>query len=269
MAALILLLLLFVPSVTIAAEQSPKCLTCHAVHYADRGSCIFCHRGNPATSRKSLAHSNMIKSNHAAFTMQEAKSVQLGKKLANQFACRRCHTLDGKGTSLAANLDYLLTNSTAAKISTAIKVPALYMPDFVLSQRDHDALISYILFAGLKAKPPQKEPPQVIYFTDRQADQQNIFEKKCGGCHKLLSARHGGLGNGSNGAHLAAIFTVFYPASYKNGEKWDVEKLQKWVRNPRRIRPITTMRPVIMTDEEWQQLIGMLQVMPQMIVTGD
>lgn len=271
MAALMLcLLLLIAPSSATAAVKQPKCLACHAVHYKDKGSCTSCHRGNPETSRKALAHSNMISSSHAAFAMPLAESVQRGKKLADRFACRRCHILDNKGTRLAANLDYLLQNSTTAKISTAIKVPALYMPDFALSQSDHDAIVTFILSAGLKAKPPQSEPPQVVYFTDWQADKQNVFVKKCGDCHKLLSAESGGLGTGTNGPALSALLTVFYPASYKDEQSWNLERLKKWLENPRKIRPVTTMRPVQLTAEEWNQLGRVLEVLPdRMLTDGD
>lgn len=238
-----------------AAPPKSRCLTCHGVHYAQQGGCGSCHRGDGRTSRKELAHSGLIRGRYAQFTNPEAPMVLRGKRLAESTACRRCHVLGANGNRLASNLDTVLPGSRPEEIDQAIKAPAVYMPHFHFAQQDRDALVTYILFAGQTAGKQAVEPPQVVHFEQLQPGRQTAFAKQCGGCHRLLSERLGGLGSNNDGPNLSGLLSRFYPATFQHNLPWTTERLQRWLKNPRAIRSQTMMRPVALQPAEWDELL--------------
>lgn len=256
----VLIIVLLLTSIC-RGEAAPhnNCLGCHPVHYREQGSCRYCHRGNQRTSRKQLAHSGVIAGQYATFTNSREPSVIAGIKLAKQAACRRCHVLNKTGNHLASNLDNLLWTTSPEAIRKALLEPALYMPVFYFSGPDLDRLITAILAGGLQAGKGPKEPPQVVYFSNAGAEKQNVFSKQCGGCHKVLSKRDGGLGTGTAGPNLSGLMTQFYPPTFTDNTRWSEEKLKRWVKNPRAVRKDTLMRPVPLKDEEWDQLLTILK----------
>jgi len=240
-----------------SSDAAPRnhCLDCHPAHYVAQGSCSYCHLGNQQTNRKELAHGNLIKGQQTSFTNPRSASLVAGKKLADQTACRRCHTLAGTGNRLASNLDSLLWTTRPELIHKALIEPALYMPDFHFSAQDLDHLITAILAGGLKAGKAPKEPPQVVHFSEQSKSQKDTFSVKCGGCHKLLSKREGGLGNGTAGPNLSGLLTKFYPSSFGGDKPWNKDSLKRWLKNPREVRPQAMMRPIILTKQEWNNLL--------------
>lgn len=258
--AAVLILLLMLTGTAVAAASRSRCLVCHAVHYADQGGCVVCHRGNPATSRKELAHSGVIVGRYASFTQPSSPMLRTGFKLAEQFACRRCHLLNGTGNRLAANLDRLLWTSQPSLIRTALTDPALYMPAFYFADTDLDRLITAILAGGVKSGKVVREPPQVVHFSSKATDDRNLFVKQCGTCHKLLSQRDGGLGDGTVGPNLSGLLSRFYPPTFEENKKWDKDRLRRWLKNPRAVRKETLMRPVVLKPEEFEQLIKTFQL---------
>lgn len=238
-----------------AAPPKSRCLTCHPAHYAEQGGCGSCHRGDGRTSRKELAHSGLIRGRYAQFTNPREPMVLQGKRLAENTACRRCHVLGASGNRLASDLDRVLHSSHPEEIDRAIQSPAVFMPQFRFSQQDRDALVTYILFAGQAAGKQADEPPQVVHFDQLQPGWQTIFAKQCGGCHRLLSERFGGMGSNNEGPNLSGLFTRFYPTSFQRDQTWTAERLQRWLRNPRAIRPQTMMRPVALQPAEWNELL--------------
>jgi mono/diheme cytochrome c family protein len=245
-----------------SGETAPRnhCLGCHPAHYPEQGSCRYCHLGNQQTSRKQLAHSGVIAGQYATFTNPRAAGVIAGIKLAEQAACRRCHVLNTTGNHLASNLDNLLWTTRPEAIRTALLNPALYMPVFRFSEQDLDNLVTTILAGGRQAGKILKEPPQVVHFNDAGSEKRNIFSKHCGGCHKVLSKRDGGLGSGTAGPNLSGLLTRFYPPTFTDNTRWSEEKLKRWVKNPRAVRKNALMRPVSLNPEEWDQLLNILNV---------
>lgn len=239
------------------AQAVPRnhCLDCHPAHYTEQGSCRYCHRGNPQTNRKELAHGGLIKGQYAGFSNSRSAELTVGKRLAEQTACRRCHTLAASGNRLASNLDNLLWTTKPELIRRALVEPAQQMPDFHFSAPDLDRLITAILAGGLQAGKAAKEPPQVVFFSNVDTQKQHIFVKQCGGCHKLLSKRDGGLGRGIDGPNLSGLLTRFYPPDFEGNKPWNEERLKRWLQNPREIRSQTMMRPVVLTPPEWQELL--------------
>jgi cytochrome c2 len=258
LAILIAVLALLSANPCYAATDRNQCRSCHPVHYADQGGCTDCHHGNPRTSRSGLAHSGLIAGHYASFTDPRAVAVIAGKKLAEQTACRRCHVLAGTGNRLASNLDTLLGRSTPAEIRTALAEPAIFMPNFHFSEQDLDRLTTAVLAGGFQSGKALKEPPRIVHFNDQKTGQQTIFVKQCGGCHKLLSKQHGGLGNGTTGPNLSGLLTRFYPANFEGDNAWNEERLKRWLKNPRQVRSQTLMRPIPLKLDEWEQLLKII-----------
>lgn len=240
---------------TAAAAPRNFCLGCHPPHYQEQGSCSHCHRGNQQTNRTDLAHSGLIAGQYAGFTNQHSPVVQAGKKLAEQTACRRCHTLQKSGNRLASNLDSLLWTAQTGAIRKALIEPALFMPNFHFSAADLDRLITVILAGGAQTGRADKEPPQIVFFSNTDTQKQHVFVKQCGGCHKLLSKRDGGLGSGTAGPNLSGLLTRFYPPTFEGNREWTEDRLKRWLKNPRESRPQTLMRPMVLTPTEWQLLL--------------
>lgn len=244
------------------AASPSRCLSCHPVHYEDRGDCSVCHRGDERSSRLELAHAGLIKGRYAVFTDTDSQDVDQGHRLADRSGCRRCHTLKGKGNRLASNLDGLLWSSRPALINDALANPTLFMPEFQFSPHDRDQLIIAILAAGYASRQAFAEPPRVVHFTTVSSRQPTIFEQKCGGCHKLLSAGHGGLGVGSVGPNLSGLLSPYYPANVAGRQAWTDQRLKHWLANPRRVKPFAVMRPVPLKTEDFTHLIRFFAASP-------
>lgn len=262
LAVLILLLVLVCEAAFAGVKQGQpiRCLNCHPTHYAEKGSCNDCHRGDSRTSRRELAHAGFIVARYADFPMPGSVSAKRGRKLANDSACRRCHLLEGRGNRLSVNLDLLLKGSNPQEIAVAIKEPAIYMPDFHFSNHDRDDLITAILAAGYRHGRQAAEPHQVVHFETDDSKQPDQFSKHCGGCHRLLSLKLGGVGTGISGPNLSGLLSAHYPASYPENLSWNRERLKKWLQSPRKLRSSTLMRPVSLKEQEWQQLLEILEI---------
>jgi cytochrome c2 len=255
---MVFLVLLLLPGAAVPARRS-LCLACHGSHYAERGSCVDCHRGNDRTDRKEIAHHDLIAGTFAQFTIKGRPIVEQGRKLVEVLACRRCHRFEGKGNGLATDLGRLATNTAPQDMFDSIKSPVLFMPDFQFDDTQIVALVNAILAGAEPAGAQVGETAQVIHFENEKQGRENSFVKRCGPCHKSLSERFGGLGNGDIGPNLSGLFSEFYPGTYPDAEAWTPDKLRKWVENPRRIRANARMMPVRLTADEFEQLTETLR----------
>ncbi len=253
-AALTIVLLLPLP---VSAGET-GCLACHKAHYAERGSCTGCHRGNDATDRKRVAHDGLIEGRYAWFTIAGSQPVARGKRLVELYACRRCHSLDGRGNRLATALDDLLRTRRPAEIALAVEKPAQCMPDFHLAEKDITDLANAILTCGRATRAKTGETPLVVHFADEGKQTENIFEKKCGCCHRMLSEKYGGLGKGEVGPNLSGFFTPFFPKSFHGNKEWTAVELRRWLENPRQERRNAQMPPVHLNSEEFRRLVAIL-----------
>jgi len=255
---ILLAVVLLVPTAD-AFGGSGACLHCHTPHYVDKGVCIGCHRGDERSDRLAIAHRDLILAKFSWFTIAGSQPVQRGGKLLESFSCGRCHTTSGKGNRLASNLDRLSTDMIPQKIFDAIKSPALFMPDFYFSDQQIIDLVNAILAGAAKAKHKGGEIPQIVHFEDKKQNTDNIFEKMCGSCHKILSKTNGSLGKGEIGPNLSGLFTAFYPSTFPGKRKWTEERLRKWLQNPRRLRPNTTMKPILLKVAETGAILSILR----------
>lgn len=240
------------------AEARNSCLSCHASHYPDKGNCTRCHRGNPRTIRKNIAHTNLIAGKYSFFTFSSSRQVRNGRQALENFGCRRCHTVSGNGNKAASNLDMLLHSSSPQITDHAIQFPAQQMPDFRFTRDQRTELVNAIENAGLERAGSRQEIPQIIHFSGRSKKKENAFEKHCGACHKLLSYRQGGLGQGEAGPNLSGLLSRFYPGAIRNHERWSSENLARWLQNPRDIRPHATMRPMMLKKSEFEEIAAII-----------
>ncbi len=258
-----LLILLLVPCTMSAKEPPAKiihCLHCHPVHYATRASCVECHKGVPDTRRLDIAHSNLIAARYSAFTLDGSAVVERGQQRLKDYACRRCHISDNKGNRLAANLDLAPRYSKPEELDEAIKTPVLFMPEFHFTEQHRTELINALLDGARRSKFPEGEVPGVIHFEGEGAPVERLFEKHCGGCHRVLTAQFGGLGSGLIGPNLSGLFTESYLANFSaEGLRWNRENLEKWLKNPRKFRPLSQMPPVSLKADELEKLVLELQ----------
>lgn len=236
------------------------CLQCHKPHYTGSGSCIGCHRGDERSDRLAIAHRDLIQAKFSWFAIAGSQPLQRGGKLLERFACRRCHTSTGKGNRLASNLDRLPMNTPPQKIFDAIKSQALFMPDFSFDDRQITDLVNAILAGAAKAGRRGGETPQVVHFEDMQLHKDNIFEKQCGPCHKILTEASGALGKGNIGPNLSGLFSGHYPATLKDNGRWRADMLKKWLENPRKMRNNSQMRPIPLKKDQFARLLAILAV---------
>lgn len=235
------------------------CLDCHPAHYAELGSCVSCHRGFAGTKRLNIAHEKLLTARFSAFTLPDHPIAKQGRKLLDDYACRRCHASSEKGNRLAANLDQSQWKKTAAELETAIQSPVLFMPVFHFSEDQRTALINGILLGGVHYLAPEQEQPEVIHFEGETVSREFQFEKHCGNCHRVLSGRYGGLGSGVIGPNLSGIFSEFYLPNFgQDNQRWTLENLEKWLKNPRKIKPFAQMPPVELKTEEFNRIYAEL-----------
>jgi cytochrome c2 len=228
---------------------------CHKPHYKDIGRCTACHRGNPDSSRENIAHSGLLTSAYSVFYVSP-DTVELGGRLVQSSACRRCHISASKGEPAAVSLDDTAKDKTGEYLADKIKHPNEFMPDFAFSDSEITAIVNYLLLRSASAESGEREP----FVTFIKSDAQDVFTNKCGACHRMISRRHGGKGDGDIAANLSGFFSEYFSSDVlEQGRRWDSELLLKWVKNPRSIKKTAVMPPVVLTPQEESELIRMFE----------
>jgi len=148
----------------------------------------------------------------------------------------------------------------ARDVYESIRVPVLFMPNFHASDVQIADLVNAILVRVKFAKSPTGETALAVHFQDVKNIRKNVFAGQCGKCHKILSERVGGLGGGYIGPNLSGLFSEFYPRTYRDAESWNPDRLKKWLENPRDIKINAMMPPVRLAPEEFEQLLGIIQL---------
>lgn len=252
------MLVLLVP--TAASARRSACLSCHPVHYGERGGCTGCHRGNDRSERENIAHSGLIGGAYAHFTIPGSPMVAEGNRLIDAAGCRRCHRTGGKGNGFAADLDRFSREASPREMLAAVKEPVHHMPDFRFTDTQLTAIINALQWRGSQKGEVRGETALVVHFDDGDSVKGNNFVKRCGSCHQLLSETYGGLGTGRIGPNLSGLFSRFYPATVSGSERWNAPSLKKWLKNPRSVRPMAQMPPVPVSPEEFRQILDALAV---------
>lgn len=230
------------------------CRSCHAAHHVREGACEDCHRGNAEANREELAHERLLTGRAAAVGLPEGIALREGQRLVEDLACRRCHTIGGKGNRLATSLDSVVWRREQSELVRSILEPVESMPSFGLSAGQAEAVVAFLLASG------DREPPDDRYrvqFARSGVPGTTVFEKECGGCHRLLGPS-GPVGTGNTGPNLSGIFTAFYPRTAPGSRSWDPKAVADWIRNPRASRPATLMPPVSLPDEDVRSVLATL-----------
>ncbi len=235
------------------AQPRQLCLSCHPPHHTERGGCSGCHRGNPVSERKNIAHAGLRAGKYARFTLGDPLQIKAGERLMTQFACRRCHVSGGRGNRLAVSLDDAAVRKTAGELALSIRRPVANMPTFALDEETVTALVNAVLVQAQGHEAATAAPVRVHFSTSGKKSS-DIFSTKCGSCHRILSQRLGAAGTGDVGPNLSGLLSEWYPATYKNSEAWSPRNLRSWLKNPRESRPLAKMLPVQLTGEELKEL---------------
>lgn len=251
MAFRVLIILLLTYSFSFANDN--KCISCHenvCVNKPD--NCISCHRGDSSTSRKDIAHYKLIKGKYASYTDKSNPKTQKGIKIIEKAACTRCHNIGKSGATLASDLNSAVKRLTTDEIIKSIKEPVINMPLFQFNDEEMEALITGIYYYTIPED--SKSITQIVHFQDKTAGN-DIFQKKCGTCHKALTSA-GALGTSEDAPNLSGLSKV-YP-DYLNGKHWDKDLLDKWLTNPRSLKKNAVMPIIELTDEEKKAVINTL-----------
>jgi mono/diheme cytochrome c family protein len=254
---------LFLAAVPVwGGQQRQLCLSCHSTHYVERGTCSDCHRGNPASERKNIAHAGLRAGKFVRFTLGDVAHKRAGEHLLGQLACRRCHVSAGRGNGLATSLDVSAARKTVGELALSIRQPVASMPKFGLDDERITMLINS-LFTGSEGREMDKAVPLKVHFNNSGTKNEDIFSKKCGSCHRTLTERLGALGAGNSGPNLSGLFSQYYPKTFKNGETWTARNLGDWLKNPRDIQMWARMQPVVLTEREMAELVTIFPVSPE------
>lgn len=239
-----------------ARGTESRCLACHEAHHRQQGRCTVCHLGDSGAMRKALAHHDLIRGAAAAWHLPDSPVLDRAEAMRDSLGCRRCHVTGGKGGHLAINLDAIVRERSQEQLREALQQPAAAMPRFGLTTAQIDTLIALLLRDG------NPDPPIERYrvrFQGSPPDTLPVFTRLCGDCHRALSPR-GPLGGGDVGPDLSGLTGDDYSAA--PDDRWDAERLTKWLANPRALRPATTMPPVTVTDGELKSILRELATFP-------
>lgn len=177
-----------------------------------------------------------------------------------QFACRRCHVSSGQGNHLATSLDTLPDGRTPEEIMSAIRSPALGMPDFRLNEAQAAALVNAVLYGAGQAGRKGAARPLVLHFEAGRQAEKDIFTRKCGSCHRALAENLGLIGAGAIAPNLSGLLSAWYPQTFGKGEAWTAGRLKSWLSNPRAERKWAHMPPIELSEAEFKKLITVLLV---------
>jgi cytochrome c2 len=141
-----------------------------------------------------------------------------------------------------------------ADLVQSIREPVENMPRFGLDVGQAETVVAFLLKSG---SPDRPQDTYRVHFAGATGGGRTVFEKECGGCHRLLGPA-GALGTGNAGPNLSGLFTEFYPPTAPGNRRWDERALRDWLRNPRASRPHTTMPPVALGEDDLRKVTAEL-----------
>lgn len=236
-----------------AYAVSTGCLACHASHFERLGTCVGCHRGTEASRRRNIAHTDLLTGAAAAWSVPGSRGVREGERLRDRLGCRRCHVTGGRGNALAIGLDDVVWRRTQQQLRESLQRPVTFMPDFALTDRQADRLIAVLLRDGVRSG---RQERYAVRFRREAAGHGGAFAARCGGCHRALTPA-GAMGVGGSGPNLSGLLTPHYPTA--DGRPWTPRRLERWLANPRREKPTTTMLPVRLRPGELDEITHLLE----------
>ncbi|MDY6821618.1 MAG: selenite/tellurite reduction operon c-type cytochrome lipoprotein ExtS [Deferribacterota bacterium] len=234
------------------------CISCHnnINHFASKGDCTLCHRGNKYTKRKDIAHTKIIKGKFAYFLMDKSYPVFKGNTIIKNAGCRRCHTIKNKGNNIAANLDISLREKEIKEILNSIKEPNTFMPKFYFRDKEATYIINALLNGSFYGD-GVKLSYLIVHFEENSI-KSNPFNENCGSCHKVISKKSGPTGEGDIGPNLSGLFTKYFNNTIEI-KKWNNKDLRRWIKNPRKLKDNALMPPIDINEGRVDEILEILK----------
>jgi len=133
------------------------------------------------------------------------------------------------------------------------------MPDFQMERPRAVLLVNALLAAAVRQTAASGAQRQVVHFDRTGTAGKDVFSRTCGPCHRALTARLGGVGQGDAGPNLSGLLSPHYPETFRDKVRWTGRDLADWLNNPRKIRPGARMQPVILPEPEFRELVDILK----------
>lgn len=97
--------------------------------------------------------------------------------------------------------------------------------------------------------------------TPAPATGEDLFERRCGGCHALDRDKEGPRLGGVYGRKAGTVNTFDYSEALKaSGITWNEESLDKWISGPEKMVPNTDMSFHLEKADERREIIAFLKV---------
>ncbi|HHO52059.1 MAG TPA: c-type cytochrome [Deltaproteobacteria bacterium] len=185
---------------------------------------------------------------------QLTEAVVHGKDLWDENNCMGCHTLLGEGAYYAPELTKVVERRGAQWIKIFLRDPEAMFPGrrrmvrYDLSDEEIDALVAFFTWIGgidtngFPAEPdlaPAGAAP--ITASAVAPDAPEVFGAVCTACHSL---------GGSGGAVGPALDDV--------SERYDAASLRRWLADPLKVKPDTTMPNLQLSDADLDALTAFL-----------
>lgn len=171
-----------------------------------------------------------------------------GKHLWDVKNCMGCHTLLGEGAYYAPELTKVYSRRGPEFIRAMLTDPEAVYPGqrkmvrYELTPREMDDLVEFFKWidgVNLNGFPPAPTINAAAGVATADDKTPLVFKQICSACHAI---------NGEGGKVGPALDDV--------GKRFDAAYLERWLRNPRSIKPNTTMPQLPLTDAQVTELIA-------------
>ncbi len=222
---------------------------------------------------KTLSSQQTVAKEHRRALRPGEAEQMVGWQLINEYGCIGCHSLyDPKLTqqvagfrkepvahygTLAPNLSVEGDRVRPDWLADFLRAPykmrpylASRMPTFTFQNKDHQALVGYFK-AGAKGQPfiGRKDTPDLLPVANAERGKHLISQYQCVTCHQV-GGKELPAGSTVSWYHDMNTARKFAPDLSNASAKLNPDWADRWIENPHRILPDTTMPYVQLTREE-------------------
>jgi mono/diheme cytochrome c family protein len=219
----------------------------------------------------------------------QQKQLELGGRVIARYGCFSCHEIKGfektqaigvelseEASKLVSRLDFAFVEIPHSKLAwfeqklhnprsfdqgrVLQPLEKLRMPDYHLSEREQELLVTAIMSFQRQIQPPAALPTSGARGDFLRAGRNLTQRRNCVGCHVIE-------GNGGDYQTLVAEATLAPPLLTPEGAKVQPDWLYAFLRGPITIRPWLDVRmPTFgMDDAHWNEVIQYFQAIPNQI----
>lgn len=181
--------------------------------------------------------------------------VKHGKDLWEENNCMGCHTLFGEGAYYAPELTKVYERRGEAFIRQMLIDPQVMYPNerkmqkYHFTEQERDALVAFLKWAGtvdlngFPADPPLAPKKSQATKTAESIELPTpaLYQQMCTACHSM---------DGQGGTVGPALDGV--------GSRKTAEWLRSWIKDPKSVKPDTTMPALPMSDVELEEVVTFL-----------